>query len=122
MARSELDEGSSYAASEKGVESGRERVVHQDIISSHHDSSGYDRAIVRVTELDDPEKQEAEKHLGLGVLRTVSTTRTTKDLEVVIGTPFEVKWSEGDPENPLNWTLAKRGYILVVVSMQTLVV
>jgi len=113
--------------SEKDVESCRLEVAHQDIAPNRHtrnESSSYDEAIVRATstELNDPEKQEASAHLGLGASRAVSAVRTTKDLEAVIGTPFEVKWTDADPDNPLNWTLVKRGYILTVVSMQTLLV
>jgi hypothetical protein len=124
MVRSGSDLGS---VSEKDAEFGRLGVAHQDIAPNRHgrdDSSSYDEAIVRTTstELDDPEKQEALTHLALGASRAVSATRTTKDLEAVIGTPFEVKWTDADPDNPLNWTLAKRGYILTVVSMQTLLV
>ncbi|KAF8537533.1 major facilitator superfamily domain-containing protein [Trichophaea hybrida] len=126
MARSST---SSYAASshsEKDIENG---TVLADIAPACKGggTSCYDEAIVRVTstEVDDPEKNERERYNVLSVTKTLSktrTTRTTADLEAVLGTPFEVRWDEGDPEYPMNWSLAKRGWILMVVSMQTLVV
>jgi hypothetical protein len=107
------------SACEKDIEAGRSITTRRD------DDSSYDEAIVRVTstELDDPEKNGR-----LGATRTVSTSKTnkttitTEDLQTVIGTPFEVRWTQADPENPMNWSLAKRGWILVVVALQTLLV
>ena len=54
--------------------------------------------------------------------RSGAADRTTADFESVQGTPWEVRWADRDPENPHNWSLARRGWILWVVSMQTLVV
>jgi hypothetical protein len=107
------------SASEKDIEVGR------SITTSRDDDSSYDAAIVRVTstEIDDP-----EKNASLGATRRVSTPktnktiRTTDDLQTAIGTPFEVRWTDGDPEHPINWSLVKRGWILLVVALQTLLV
>lgn len=54
--------------------------------------------------------------------RSGAAGRTTADFESVQGTPWEVRWADRDPESPLNWSLARRGWILWVISMQTLVV
>jgi len=120
---------STYAASshtEKDLEAGTSL---EDILSKrdHNGGSGdscYDEAIVRVTttEVDEPEKCERERYNVLSVTKPISKTRTTADLEAVLGTPFEVRWEDGDPEYPMNWGLAKRGWILALLGMQTLVV
>lgn len=95
--------------------------------SRYHEDIGYDEAIVRVTssEPDDPEKKRYEVYehsTSMRPTRTVSNTRSTKDLEAVLGTQFEVRWTENDPECPLNFSWTKKGLILFLVSMQTLVV
>ncbi|KAI5818282.1 major facilitator superfamily domain-containing protein [Pyronema omphalodes] len=120
---------SSYAPSyhseksEKTVDDLENGPTLQDIASNRREQNstaldGYDEAIVRVTstEVDDPEKNERNN-----IQKTI-TNRTTSDLELVLGTEHEVRWRENDPDYPMNWSLAKRGWILWLVSMQTLVV
>jgi hypothetical protein len=83
---------------------------------------GYDAAVVRVTSLDDQKRSDTTLHLTRTISRK-TTTRTTKDLEAVLNTPWEVKWNgPDDNENPLNWSFTKRGYTLMLVSIQTLIV
>ncbi|KAL7270200.1 hypothetical protein RUND412_007107 [Rhizina undulata] len=94
--------------------------------SSSDLSSNYIEGIVRVTSLEDPEKSGVIGDSVSG-MRTVTrssraSTRTTKDLEAVLNTEFEVKWKPNDPDNPRDWSLLKRGLILNLVSFQTLMV
>lgn len=111
-------------SSDKDIEVGRKDIAH----APHLKPDSFDDAIVRITsaEPDEPEKKKYEEYehhaSALNITRTVSTTRTTKDLEAVIGTPFEVRWQENDPESPLNWKWQRKGWILALVSMQTLIV
>ncbi|KAL7273421.1 hypothetical protein RUND412_003723 [Rhizina undulata] len=94
--------------------------------SSSDLSSDYIEGIVRVTSLEDFEKSGVIGDSVSG-MRTVTrssraSTRTTKDLEAVLNTEFEVKWKPNDPDNPRNWSLLKKGLILSLVSFQTLMV
>jgi hypothetical protein len=111
--------------SEKDIEAGYS--VDGRVSSSSNDSSSmssdshsdYDEGIRRITTLDDPGND------GGGVIKTISTktSRTSKDLEAILNTQFEVKWDgPKDPDNPMNWPLTKKGIILALVSMQTLMV
>ena len=54
--------------------------------------------------------------------RSGAAERTTADFQAVQGTPWEVRWADRDPENPLNWSLARRGWILGLIAAQTVVV
>lgn len=103
------------------VEAGKVENIDEDTSS---ESTGYDEGVVRVTTAtaEDPANHETI----LGMTKTLSkshTTRTQKDLDAVLNTPFEVKWEgKEDMEYPMNWSLMNKGIILFLVSMQTLVV
>ena len=96
--------------------------------SATRSSSDYAEGIRRITTTDEthPEHHKNILHKLHSTTRTISrqqTTRTQKDLDAVLNTPFEVRFGgTDDMENPFNWTLLKRGYLLFLVSMQTLVV
>ncbi|KAA8911554.1 major facilitator superfamily domain-containing protein [Sphaerosporella brunnea] len=119
MMRSSFD---SYSLSEKGLKNSPSTQQLVRRTRDDDEASSYDEAVVRVTstELTDPEKAA---HLrAIRALSILRTARTPEDPQAVIDTEFEVRWSEGDLEFPMNWSLAKRGWILAVVALQTLIV
>ncbi|KAI5795283.1 MFS multidrug transporter [Geopyxis carbonaria] len=118
--KSTSSDGSS-SFKEKDIEAGRAEDIDGDTSSV---STGYDEGVVRVTTAtnEDPANQETIMR-ATKTLSKSHTTRTQKDLEAVLNTPFEVKWEgKEDMEYPMNWSLMNKGLILFLVSMQTLVV
>lgn len=81
--------------------------------------SGYSQGIWLTTTLDNPGID------GRGTISnvTIKVSKAPKDLEAGLNIEFEVKWDgPDDPNNPLNWSLIKKAFILTSVSMQTLMV
>ena len=78
----------------------------------------YDDAIVRVTSTatDEPEKRHFAAPLA------AARTPSECGFAAAVGTPFEVRWAPDDAESPLNWPRRRKGWVLALVSMQTLVV
>lgn len=125
---------SSSSFSEKDLEAGKIERRAPSVSSSSSSTdisidgdSDYNEAVVRVTTADDPAKNDNLLHAlrtltKTGTRKTQLTTRTKDDIDATLGTEFEVKWEENDPEFPMNWSLAKKAWIMFVVSMQTVVV
>lgn len=118
---------SSY--NEKDLEAGHaaHRRPHSSRPSSRSESllSDYDEAVVRVTTQDDPARNDnvlGRLKSSLSRTTTRKTARTQEEVEAILGTEFEVKWAENDPENPQNWSMKKKAWIMGLVSMQTLIV
>ncbi|KAJ5101147.1 hypothetical protein N7456_007199 [Penicillium angulare] len=51
-----------------------------------------------------------------------ATIRPSDDVVVLREPQFEVKWKEGDPENPRNWSVWYRSFIVAALSFSTTVV
>lgn len=133
MSRTEtIASGSSY--NEKDLESGRlehrssaPSISSQSTSTASDDNSDYNEAVYRVTTQDDPSRNDNLLHALRSLTKTATrktaqTTRTQEDIEATLGTEFEVRWEENDPEFPMNWSLAKKGWIMLMVSLQTLIV
>lgn len=56
-------------------------------------------------------------HVSQPQLSTIITTCST----VTRDPSYEVDWEENDPENPLNWPMWYKGYIIFILSYSTLV-
>lgn len=113
-----------YSSTEKDIEAGLNGGI-APTSSSTSLASEYDEGIMRVTSLQDPEKNADIVGGALGATKTLSKTitrRTQKDLEAVLNTQFEVKWESGDPTYPQNWPFLHKAAILCLVSLQTLAV
>lgn len=124
---SSVSTGTSTSYNEKDIEAGRQRRAHSPSPTSRSESllSDYDEAVVRVTTQDDPTRNDnvlGRLRSGLSRTTTKRTTRTQEEVEAILGTEYEVRWEKDDPENPQNWTLAKKGWIMALVSLQTLIV
>jgi len=81
--------------------------------------SGCSQEIRLTTTLDNPGID------GRGTVSnvTIKASKAPKDLEAGLNIEFEVKWDgPDDPNNPLNWSLIKKAFILTSVSIQTLMV
>jgi hypothetical protein len=80
-------------------------------------TSDYYDGVRRLTTLYDGQSD----FLGVSGLGSVRASRTSKYLEAVLDTEFEVKWDgPDDPKNPLNWSFWKKAAILLMVALQTL--
>jgi len=61
--------------------------------------------------------------IGNVITRASGASGAPGDLEAGLDIEFEVKWDgPDDPNNPLNWSLIKKAFILASVSVQTLMV
>ncbi|TGZ78336.1 MFS general substrate transporter [Ascodesmis nigricans] len=126
VSRSETTTSASTSSyNEKDLEAGRRAPsVSSESTDTSDDDSDYNEAIIRVTTADDPSRNDNLLH----ALRTLTksatrkTTRTQDDIDATLGTEFEVRWEKDDPEYPMNWSLVKKGWIMFMVSLQTLIV
>lgn len=73
---------------------------------------------------DDPEKALTPhiSRASLPVAKPTLTTVTTKTSVLTQDPTFEVDFAEGDPDDPRNWSLWYKGFVLFSVSFGTLVV
>ncbi|PWW76716.1 MFS general substrate transporter [Tuber magnatum] len=81
--------------------------------------SDYDQAIWRATTLDNSRLDSS------GWVKNAATkaSKTPRALEAALNTEFEIKWDgPDDPNNPLNWPILKKIFILSSVALQTLMV
>lgn len=77
-------------------------------------TSDYDEGIRRISTVVDPEVTRTTTRASR------ASGKTSKDLEAVLNTEFEVKWDgPDDPRNALNWPSSRKYAILALVSLQT---
>lgn len=65
------------------------------------------------TQDSDVEKDAAAQTIGTDLEKARSSGTPTKD-------PFLVQWEEGDKENPMNWGLSRKWFLVVFLSWITL--
>jgi len=106
---------------DEAIEAGQESCSESSDSSSMPSwpESVYSKDIHRISTLEDPGID------GSGIVGNVTTKvpKAPGDLEAGLDIEFEIKWDgPDDPNNPLNWSLLKKAFILTSVSVQTLMV
>lgn len=54
--------------------------------------------------------------------KTFGIVPTSEDVVMQRDPQFEVIWEDGDPENPRNWSVWYRGFIVAAMSFSTTIV